>query len=441
MDVARKFKRVTCEVTRNVLLAKVARVCNHASRAHFRIVGGGEGGPPFSQMVRKGWGTRLVSLFSLRPGRCLLLLQVLLLLGVFLLQLLGLLLVFLFDLLGSCVTRLLLRQPLVLLLLLLLQLLMLLILLLGQLLLLLLVFLVPLSVTRAGRSSRLVRFKFLRVARWRAGNVVLRTTGVFRTSSLVARARNIVLGTTRVLGTTSLGWSMVGRSGFSGRYRSGTLKLSRPVGSGYRGPAVIDRSALLRVAAGSLLMLSLSRNRRDMSVTLGRFFFRPRTVVYPALAAVVADPVDGGVVDHRCVVNVGDVHIVDGAIVEKVSAVPASALIAVTEISESVIDPAVEPDMRPPIAGVEKKCAAAPTPPAGSPEEAGFGGQHPGARYPKVVGGVSIPGPIAGSPDVALGGARRLLVHGKGRRTEPDGYADADLGERSCGHRQHCHCH
>jgi len=96
-------------------------------------------------------------------------------------------------------------------------------------------------------------------------------------------------------------------------------------------------------------MLSLSGDLRDMSVTRSRFFFWPWTVVYPALAAVVAHPVHRVVVDHRGVVNimnVGDIHVVDGTIVEKVSAVPASAFITMAEVAESIIDPVIESDMR-----------------------------------------------------------------------------------------------
>ena len=98
-----------------------------------------------------------------RGLRCLLLLNLLLLLLVFLLELLRLLLVPLLHLLRSRVTGFLLRQPLVLLLLFLLQVLSLLVLPLHQLLLLLLIFLVRPGIARVWRGRVLDRRKFLRM--------------------------------------------------------------------------------------------------------------------------------------------------------------------------------------------------------------------------------------------------------------------------------------
>lgn len=76
----------------------------------------------------------------------------------------------------------------------------------------------------------------------------------------------------------------------------------------------------------------------------------------PTIAAVVADAVNrGGIVDHRGVVNIvniGDVHVAHRAVVEKLSALPSPALIAVTKISVAVTDAAVETYLLTPVAVV-----------------------------------------------------------------------------------------
>src|SRR5208337_3091789 len=86
--------------------------------------------------------------------------------------------------------------------------------------------------------------------------------------------------------------------------------------------AMIHGSPLLRVRTGRLRMLSLNGYSRNMFLTCGSLIFGPRTRADPASAAVVADPVHRGAVNHRGVVdvvNLGDVHVVHGAVVEEVS--------------------------------------------------------------------------------------------------------------------------
>src|SRR5580704_3146284 len=144
---------------------------------------------------------------------------------------------------------------------------------------------------------------------------------------------------------------------------------------------MIHGRPLLWLRASNLLMLLLNSYRRQVSFMFSLHLFRPGALIDATRAAVIADPVRGVVVDYRRVVNimnVGDIHVVDGAIVEKVPAVPSSTFIAVAEVAESVIDSAIESDLRAPIAFMENECFAAPAPPARSPKETNFGRQHPG---------------------------------------------------------------
>jgi len=98
-----------------------------------------------------------------------------------------------------------------------------------------------------------------------------------------------------------------------------------------------------------------------MSLTLHGFLFNGRTHIDPTVAAVVADAIHSSVVDNRCVVNVvdvGDVHVVHRAVIEKTAVVPTPALVAVSKVSKTIVNPAVETDSRSPIAFMEEKSVA-----------------------------------------------------------------------------------
>ena len=79
-----------------------------------------------------------------------------------------------------------------------------------------------------------------------------------------------------------------------------------------------------------------------MSLARRSLFFRSGAGVYPTIAAIVADAVDGGTVNHRGVVYIVDgrvIHIVHRAVVVKLSALPTSSLIALPKISVAITDP------------------------------------------------------------------------------------------------------
>ena len=88
-----------------------------------------------------------------------------------------------------------------------------------------------------------------------------------------------------------------------------------------------------------------------MSLTRRRLFLRCWTPVDPAIAAVVADMglvvIDYGRVVH--VVNDSFIDIVHRAVVEKAVVVPTPAFVALSKITEAIIDPAVEANHRTPI--------------------------------------------------------------------------------------------
>src|SRR5258708_35769551 len=118
-------------------------------------------------------------------------------------------------------------------------------------------------------------------------------------------------------------------------------------------------------------MLPLFPTRRKVSSAHHRFLFRPGTLVYATASAVVADARHIAFVDRRVVnvVNHGDIHVVHGAVVEKVSIVPAPAFIPTTKVAVAVVDSAVETDLGGPEAFIEDEPAAAPTPISRSPQK------------------------------------------------------------------------
>ena len=113
-------------------------------------------------------------------------------------------------------------------------------------------------------------------------------------------------------------------------------------------------------------------------------FLRRGARIDPAVTAVVADMVNRALV-HPGVVNVVDrvdVHVIHGRVVEKMPVVPASALITMTEITEAIVDPTIKTYERAPVALIEKKSTAAPTPIARSPEVADFAEPSPMCPVP-----------------------------------------------------------
>ena len=128
-------------------------------------------------------------------------------------------------------------------------------------------------------------------------------------------------------------------------------------------------------------MLSLRGNRPSVSTTRGSLFFRRGARVDPAVAAVVADAVH--VLVHPCVVYVVDgvgVHAIHRRVVEKMPVLPAAAFITMTEVSEAIVDAAVETHGQAPVALIEKDIRCRPNP--NSPESTGTRVREPSPMCP-----------------------------------------------------------
>ena len=174
-------------------------------------------------------------------------------------------------------------------------------------------------------------------------------------------------------------------------------------------------------------MLVLCRNRAAVAFLIVCFFLRRWPLVDATAAAIVADAVSR-VVFNPGVIGVMDVLVVDAidrGVVIKMIVFPAATFIAVTTVSEPVIDPAIISNVRAPITFMEKERTVAPTPVSGGPKEADLGGFDPCAGYPVIV--VTVPGPITGRPDVAIPGTDGLLINRERGRAKR--YRDTDLSE------------
>src|SRR5271169_209702 len=243
-----------------------------------------------------------------------------------------------------------------------------------------------------------------------------------------------VAGLCNISGAT---WRSV-RSPSLSRRHNVAVEFSRPRGRRDRRLAHVHRSAHLRVTARRLYMLCLRRNRSDVPLTRRRLFFRPWTHVDATIAPVEADMVHR-LVDYSRVVNVVnhlDVHVEHGTVVEKVSAVPTPAFKSQTKIAKAVIDPAVETDVRTPVAVIENKPVAAPTPIPRRPQKTNFRRHHPGSRHPVIIVDVVVVGPVAGCPKITIARTDRLFINRQ--RGWPDRNQDAHAGvRRSYRHRQH----
>jgi len=256
------------------------------------------------------------------------LLHLLLLLEVALLHLLCLLLMALLYLLSLGCICILSSQVLVFFLLLLLELLALLILAGVELLLLLQIFLIQLGIACVWSGGPLQGRKFVGMDR-RASGVCSAIRWRFVSSSCFPGPNGVLIECARSL------------SGRDGRL------------------TLVDGGTQISIGAGRLKLLRLRGDQRDVPLARITLFFPGRSLVDAAVTAVVADAVrvvieDSGIID---IVDNVDVHIVHLTVVEKVSAIPAAAFVTVAEVTEAVIDAAIETNVRSPVTFMKEKAA------------------------------------------------------------------------------------
>ena len=114
------------------------------------------------------------------------------------------------------------------------------------------------------------------------------------------------------------------------------------------------------------------------------------------------------------VVDVRNVHMIDGAVVVEVIAIPIAPAVAQAGVAIPVVDAAIEADVAGPEAVMEAVPIALVPPVARSPERAGIGCRDPCPGNPEV----SLRGivPVAGGPEIIGLRSGRLIVDRKRRR-------------------------
>src|SRR5581483_7930811 len=184
------------------------------------------------------------------------------------------------------------------------------------------------------------------------------------------------------------------------------------------------------VLTGDVSVCELRLDRTHAAFSFRSLFLHRGTCRDAALPAVIADAVDGDVINDGFVdVHIADdgcVHVANSGVVVEVVTTPVAAFIAA----------AVEADVRTPVSGMPEVAAVAPAPPSRCPEQAVRRSHDPGAGHPVIV--IAVPCPVAGGPDEIGTRANRLVVDGKRRRRRADGDSDTDLSE--CGRESYQQC-
>jgi hypothetical protein len=164
----------------------------------------------------------------------------------------------------------------------------------------------------------------------------------------------------------------------------------------------------------------------DVLLMRSTLFSRTRPRCDAARAAIIADPVDRRVVDdgtvHISIVDDRGVDIDYRRIISEMPAYPIAAGKARTVIPASIIDTAIEADMRPPITGIPAIDPTGITPVTRRPKEADLRRFRPISRYP-IISIVIIICPVPRDPQISVNRTDWLRIHRNNRR--PDMNADA----------------
>src|SRR6266567_2935651 len=214
------------------------------------------------------------------------------------------------------------------------------------------------------------------------------------------------------------------RSTLSRRNHVTPMKIRWPRSGCDRRASVIVRCPKLAVLFRRILVMRLHFRWLNVALALRDRLLVSWPHVYAAATAIEANSIFPHVIDGLVVnVNVGDRHIIYAAVVIERAATPVTARVTGAEISISVIDPAVEPNMWSPITGMPSVESTAPPPIPWGPKEARLRRKHPCTRYPVIPAG-SI-APITGGPNVAVARTGWLRINRQCRRTKPHGHKNA----------------
>jgi len=138
------------------------------------------------------------------------------------------------------------------------------------------------------------------------------------------------------------------------RHSSGSVEVAGAPSGGHRRTPVILRFQESPVAACTVLMLSLEGSRFKVAFVGPPFLLTRRTSVESTVPPVVADPIHGDIINDSLVVdvNIRDSNVVHTPVVIEVPTSPISAIVAGTEVAESIVDSTIKADVRSPVTRV-----------------------------------------------------------------------------------------
>jgi hypothetical protein len=180
-------------------------------------------------------------------------------------------------------------------------------------------------------------------------------------------------------------------------------------------------------------VLLLNGCGRDVAFVREGFLFGSWASADAARAAVETDARAAPLL-VRFLVNVvddGHVDVIHAAVVEKVVAGPVTAAVALPTVAETVVDAAVEADVRTPVTFIPKVVAVTPSPVTWSPKDTDLGGFNPSAGNPEITAVIAVT-PVTRSPDIAFSGDYGLLVDGQLGRSDPYRYDNLSRGGGGC---------
>ncbi len=217
-------------------------------------------------------------------------------------------------------------------------------------------------------------------------------------------------------GFARMGLSGPARLGVSARERGimpvPRVRRVRGISGSSHGVVHLDRMAA-RLGRRLEMGLLLCR-RRDMATLCNRPFMRRGLGRQATPATIVTDAI-ARITDHRpvhiSVVHMDTGDVIGRGIVGEVIPFPTTAAVAMSPVTVTVIDAAVESHGRTPITLVKAIASVGPSPVARRPKEADLRWLAPSARYPVVFAGIRVIGPVSGSPQVTVTGTNGLRVH------------------------------
>src|SRR5215467_8707214 len=239
-----------------------------------------------------------------------------------------------------------------------------------------------LLIVTSTRMNLMLRWAILRTSTVRMIGARLRAAKIFWPTSFVLWLCNPVsmrfLAPSRAFHLTDrillmrhraiVGTAIMGSARACG-YDFPAVKVSGPRGGGdCRSPMVLG-SQEGPIVARLMLMPHLQTCGFKVAFPSPSLLFMSRTSTDSAVASVIADAIHRDVIDHSSVVDmhVSDPDVVDAAVVVEVPTSPVSARIASANIAETIINAAVETDMRSPITRIPDINTLMPTPIARRP--------------------------------------------------------------------------